>query len=175
MSGEAKKVPTPAELVEALRSKTTRAVGAPLSKEHIVEITTKLLKAVGFIHENDMLHRDISPDNVLIIVGSLFDANQVLEHFRELKTLNLGGLRMRPNGKVLNERTALTSEDIAICRLLKRHGRPACLREKVTTSSRRWDRHGAWRTIFLMWRLRAAYFFGADPRDLAIQYGYRPR
>ena len=50
-----------------------------------------------------------SPDNVLIIVGSLFDANQVL---------NLGGLRMRPNGKVLNERTALTSEDIAICRRL---------------------------------------------------------
>ena len=30
----------------------------------------------------------------------------------------LGGLRMRPNGKVLNERTALTSEDIAICRRL---------------------------------------------------------
>ncbi|MFN4192931.1 MAG: protein kinase domain-containing protein [Tabrizicola sp.] len=40
--------------------------GVPLTKEHIVEITTKLLKAVGFIHENDMLHRDISPDNVLI-------------------------------------------------------------------------------------------------------------
>lgn len=40
--------------------------GPPLSKAHIVEITTKLLKAVGFIHENDMLHRDISPDNVLI-------------------------------------------------------------------------------------------------------------
>ncbi|MFN3576245.1 MAG: protein kinase domain-containing protein [Tabrizicola sp.] len=40
--------------------------GPPLTKEHVVEITTKLLKAVGFIHENDMLHRDISPDNVLI-------------------------------------------------------------------------------------------------------------
>ena len=66
-------------------------------------------------------------------------------------------------------------EDIAICRLLKQHGRPACLRERVETSARRWDRHGAWRTIFLMWRLRAAYFFGADPHDLAIQYGYRPR
>ena len=51
-----------------------------------------------------------SPENVLIIVGSLFDANQVLEHFHQLKTLNLGGLRMRP--------TALTSEDIAICRRL---------------------------------------------------------
>jgi len=66
-------------------------------------------------------------------------------------------------------------EDVAICRLLKQHGRPACLRERVTTSARRWERHGAWRTIFLMWRLRAAFFFGADPRELAIQYGYRPR
>ncbi len=66
-------------------------------------------------------------------------------------------------------------EDIAICRLLKQHGRPACLHERVTTSARRWERHGAWRTIFLMWWLRAAYFFGADPHDLAIQYGYRPR
>lgn len=66
-------------------------------------------------------------------------------------------------------------EDIAISRALKRHGPPACLRERVTTSARRWERHGVWRTIFLMWRLRAAYFFGADPRQLAVQYGYRPR
>ncbi len=34
--------------------------------EEIVLITEKLLAAVGFIHSNDMLHRDISPDNVLI-------------------------------------------------------------------------------------------------------------
>lgn len=66
-------------------------------------------------------------------------------------------------------------EDIAISRLLKRHGRPACLRDRVVTSGRRWERHGVWRTIFLMWRLRAAYFLGADPRELAIRYGYRPR
>lgn len=32
----------------------------------IVYITEKLLEAVGYIHQNDMLHRDISPDNVLI-------------------------------------------------------------------------------------------------------------
>ena len=32
----------------------------------IVLMTEKLLAAVGFIHTNDMLHRDISPDNVLI-------------------------------------------------------------------------------------------------------------
>jgi rSAM/selenodomain-associated transferase 2 len=66
-------------------------------------------------------------------------------------------------------------EDIALSRLLKRHGPPACLPERVTTSARRWEHHGVWRTIFLMWRLRAAYFLGADPRQLAVRYGYRPR
>lgn len=66
-------------------------------------------------------------------------------------------------------------EDIALSRTLKRHGRPACLRQRVTTSARRWEQHGVWRTIWLMWRLRAAYFLGADPKALAVQYGYRPR
>lgn len=66
-------------------------------------------------------------------------------------------------------------EDIAMSSALKRHGPPVCLRECVTTSARRWESNGAWRTILMMWRLRAAYFFGADPARLARQYGYRPR
>ena len=66
-------------------------------------------------------------------------------------------------------------EDIAMSRALKRHGPPACLKDRVTTSARRWERQGVWRTIVLMWHLRAAYFLGADPRQLAIRYGYRPR
>ncbi len=61
-------------------------------------------------------------------------------------------------------------EDIALSRLLNRQGRPACLRLRVTTSGRRWERHGVWRTILLMWRLRLAYFLGADPGRLAAQY-----
>ncbi len=64
-------------------------------------------------------------------------------------------------------------EDVALSTLLKRQAPPACLRERVTTSARRWERHGAWRTILLMWRLRAAYFLGADPAKLALRYGYR--
>lgn len=64
-------------------------------------------------------------------------------------------------------------EDVALSTRLKRHGPPACLRERVATSARRWERHGPWRTILLMWRLRAAYFFGADPAELAVRYGYR--
>ena len=66
-------------------------------------------------------------------------------------------------------------EDIALSKSLKELGPPACLRQRVTTSARRWERHGVWRTIWLMWRLRAAYFFGADPARLATAYGYQPR
>ncbi len=66
-------------------------------------------------------------------------------------------------------------EDIALSRRLLRHGPPACLQEKVLVSARRWETHGTWRTIWLMWRLRAAYFLGADPARLALRYGYRPR
>ncbi len=66
-------------------------------------------------------------------------------------------------------------EDVALSRALKRIGRPACLADRVRTSGRRWEQHGVLRTIGLMWRLRAAYFFGADPDALARRYGYRPR
>jgi rSAM/selenodomain-associated transferase 2 len=66
-------------------------------------------------------------------------------------------------------------EDIVLSRALKRRSRPACLGERVTTSGRRWQQHGAMRTILTMWRLRLAFFFGADPRALALAYGYRPR
>ena len=61
-------------------------------------------------------------------------------------------------------------EDIALSRTLKRYGRPVCLRQRVLTSSRRWERDGIARTILLMWRLRLAYFLGADPDRLARSY-----
>jgi rSAM/selenodomain-associated transferase 2 len=63
-------------------------------------------------------------------------------------------------------------EDIALSKRLKRLGRPLCLRARVITSGRRWERHGVVRTILLMWRLRLAFFFGADPAVLARRYGY---
>jgi hypothetical protein len=63
-------------------------------------------------------------------------------------------------------------EDIALCRRLKRASRPLCLRDRAVTSGRRWEQNGVSRTILLMWRLRIAYFLGADPKRLARQYGY---
>jgi rSAM/selenodomain-associated transferase 2 len=62
-------------------------------------------------------------------------------------------------------------EDIALSKALRRLSRPACLRTRIQTSSRRWEERGAIRTILLMWRLRLAYAFGADPRRLARLYG----
>jgi rSAM/selenodomain-associated transferase 2 len=66
-------------------------------------------------------------------------------------------------------------EDIALSRRLKRMSRPLCLTQRVITSGRRWEARGVIRTILLMWRLRLAYFFGAEPAALARRYGHVPR
>lgn len=66
-------------------------------------------------------------------------------------------------------------EDIALSKRLRCLSSPACLEPPVVTSARRWEKHGVWRTILLMWWLRAAYFFGVSPAVLARWYGYRPR
>ncbi len=64
-------------------------------------------------------------------------------------------------------------EDIAFSEAMRRRSRPACLRQKVVTSGRRWDERGVWRTMLVMWRLRFAYFLGAAPDDLARRYARR--
>jgi rSAM/selenodomain-associated transferase 2 len=64
-------------------------------------------------------------------------------------------------------------EDIELCRRLKAlpaAGAPACLRERVATSGRRWQRHGVWRTIVLMWWLRWRYWRGESADALARLY-----
>lgn len=65
-------------------------------------------------------------------------------------------------------------EDVSFSARAKRISRPLCLRTRVTTSARRWRTRGVLRTVLLMWRLRLAYFFGADPARLAQHYGYAP-
>jgi rSAM/selenodomain-associated transferase 2 len=61
-------------------------------------------------------------------------------------------------------------EDVAFCKAMKRFGPPACRRERVVTSGRRWESRGVLRTIVLMWRLRLMYFLGARPERLARIY-----
>ena len=61
-------------------------------------------------------------------------------------------------------------EDIALSRTLKRHGRPAVIRQRLRSSPRRWEEHGVIRTMLLMWGLRLAYFAGVSPGRLARLY-----
>ena len=64
-------------------------------------------------------------------------------------------------------------EDIGFCARARYMQFPANIRQvRVSTSGRRWEKHGVFRTIVLMWRLRLAYYVGADPHTLhAIYYG----
>jgi rSAM/selenodomain-associated transferase 2 len=61
-------------------------------------------------------------------------------------------------------------EDVELSRRLLRRSRPACLRVRATTSGRRWEQRGVWRTIVLMWRLRWAYWRGVPAEVLAAAY-----
>jgi rSAM/selenodomain-associated transferase 2 len=61
-------------------------------------------------------------------------------------------------------------EDVEFTRRLKRCGRVAALRLRVTTSARKWEREGILHTIALMWALRFLYWIGVSPARLHRLY-----
>ncbi|CAH1198629.1 Transferase 2, rSAM/selenodomain-associated [Candidatus Nitrotoga sp. BS] len=61
-------------------------------------------------------------------------------------------------------------EDVELSKRLLTLSRPACIAHCVTTSGRRWETRGVWRTILLMWRLRWAYWRGMDASELVKLY-----
>jgi rSAM/selenodomain-associated transferase 2 len=61
-------------------------------------------------------------------------------------------------------------EDLEFSRRMKRAGRVACLRARVTTSARRWSRDGVARTVVRMWLIRALYLMGVPPARLTRMY-----
>lgn len=61
-------------------------------------------------------------------------------------------------------------EDIELSKRLLSWSRPACIHHCVSTSGRRWETRGVWRTIFLMWRLRWGYWRGVPVGLLARAY-----
>ncbi len=61
-------------------------------------------------------------------------------------------------------------EDVELCKRLLRFSRPVCIAHCVMTSGRRWEARGVWPTIFLMWRLRWAYWRGVSATELAKVY-----
>lgn len=73
----------------------------PLPPEQIVTLLRKMLDAVGYVHDQGLLHRDISPDNILL---NKFTGNPVLIDFgasrkdETRKSRALSGLRVVKDG-----------------------------------------------------------------------------
>lgn len=61
-------------------------------------------------------------------------------------------------------------EDVELSKRLRSISPPARITSCVITSGRRWEMHGVWRTIFLMWRLRWDYWRGIPASQLAKTY-----
>ena len=61
-------------------------------------------------------------------------------------------------------------EDLDFARKLKRAGPVACLRSRVVTSARRWQRAGLLRTVVRMWTIRLGYLAGVPPARLRRWY-----
>ena len=61
-------------------------------------------------------------------------------------------------------------EDVELCKQIKGITKPACLKGKVITSARRWQQHGTWQTIILMWHLRFDYWRGVSADNVKARY-----
>jgi rSAM/selenodomain-associated transferase 2 len=61
-------------------------------------------------------------------------------------------------------------EDLDFSRKLKRAGKVACLRSRVTTSARRWRKDGLAKTVLRMWTIRLLYLLGVSPSRLKRIY-----
>ena len=72
---------------------------------------------------------------------------------------DLGGFAERP-----------LLEDLQLSRAMRRRGPVAALRQRVRTSARRWQRHGVFHTVALMWWIRTLSFLGVSPERLARIY-----
>ena len=61
-------------------------------------------------------------------------------------------------------------EDIELSKNLKLISKPVCIKEILTTSSRRWEKKGIFATVLLMWKLRFLYWLGVSADKLVKQY-----
>lgn len=61
-------------------------------------------------------------------------------------------------------------EEWGFCQKLKTKGRLVQLPAAVLTSSRRWHKHGVWKTILLMHKLKILYLLGVSPAKLQQIY-----
>jgi rSAM/selenodomain-associated transferase 2 len=181
--------------IQRARLRTDRVLSAPRGRG--LQMNAGAAKAMGdvllFLHADTRLprHADLVVLTGLERSGRAWGRFDVKIEGRSLLLLLVGwlmNLRSRLTGIATGDQAIFVQrdtfqaiggfaeiplmEDVALCKRLKRVSRPLCLSERVVTSGRRWEKNGVLNTMILMWRLRLAYFFGADPKELARQYGY---
>lgn len=61
-------------------------------------------------------------------------------------------------------------EDIDVSRRARKSAQPTIQKNRVLSSSRRWEKNGAIKTVLLMWWIQLQYRCGVDPAKLVIQY-----
>ena len=64
----------------------------------------------------------------------------------------------------------LLMEDVEFSRRMGKQCMPVFIAARITTSGRRWEKHGVWRTIWLMWRLRWQYSRGTSAAEIHRAY-----
>lgn len=142
------------------------------------------------------LHCDtFLPDNALKVVASNFQRDnywgrfdvhlssnkfvfRLIERLMNLRSrltsIATGDQAIFIEGKLFNQLGGFPEialmEDITICKLLRKLSAPVCLKQKVITSSRRWENNGVVATVLLMWKLRLFYFFGVSADELSRKY-----
>ncbi len=153
----------------------------------------------GHAHQGDILlflHADtFLPGNALALIAQNIDENHQWGRF-DIQ-LQGGHFMLKVIAQLMNWRSRLTGiatgdqaifvtreafaaaghypdialmEDIALCKKLKATSPSICLKAKVTSSGRRWEQFGVYKTILLMWSLRLGYWCGASPQTLASLY-----
>ena len=101
-------------------------------------------------------------------------ASQLITRRTRITQVATGDQTIFVRRKVFNELGGYADmplmEDLDFTRRLKRVGTFVELDLQVSTSARRWEKWGVYKTILLMWCLRILYYLGVSPVRLAKFY-----
>jgi len=101
-------------------------------------------------------------------------ASQLITHRTKMTNIATGDQAIFVRRKIFDELVGYADmplmEDLDFTRRLKRVGTFVELDLKVSTSARRWEKWGVYKTILLMWCLRILYYIGIPPERLAKFY-----
>lgn len=71
----------------------------------------------------ELIQKEVSTSKiVMVVINNLNDAQKILDAVKEIKSLNLGGLRERPGSTRYSHSVTLTLEDVNICKYLIDNG-----------------------------------------------------